>query len=523
MINPKLAPPGEESNLKEEELQTTPTNPETEKKSSSRWWLILTLTFIALMVGGGGKLWLASNNKKNNAPPVATAKQPQAIPVKLETLNSEVLENSSTVVGTIEAPRAVTIKSEVDGRVKQILIQEGTRVNAGQVILTVESNDLQAELSQAKAQLQNAQARLAELQAGTRPEDIAQAKAQLDQASARLANARSGERPEEIAQAQAQIESAKAELDLAQERVKRYSNLQEEGAISQDQFAELLKKERQAQATITEAKRRLDALTKGRKADLKELEAAVEQARQNLRRLENGARVEEVVQAEATVAQAEAVINMIEVKIQKTKIVAPFSGVIGDIPVKLGDYIDSGDNLTTITENNILEVNLSIPLEQAQELRLGLPVAILDAQGETVTTGEISFISPNVTPNTQLILAKATLQSSSVNLFNQSSVQAKIIWDQRIGVLVPSVAVSRMGGKTFVFTAEPMKNSQSDQPQFIARQTLVKLGSLQGNNYQVLDGLKVGDQIVTAGIMNLRDETPIVPLPPEQGISKNNE
>jgi membrane fusion protein, multidrug efflux system len=178
--------------------------------------------------------------------------------------------------------------------------------------------------------------------------------------------------------------------------------------------------------------------------------------------------------------------------------------------------VDSGDELTTITENNVLEVNLSIPIEQASKLRLGLPVVILDGQGENVTTGEISFISPDVTPNTQLILAKATLENSSGLLFNQGSVQGKIIWEQRPGILVPSAAVSRLGGKTFVFVAEAGENSSPDQPQLIAKQKLVTLGSLQGNNYQVLEGLEVGDQVVTAGIMNLRDETPIIPLPPDQ-------
>jgi membrane fusion protein, multidrug efflux system len=505
MINPN-----QESNIKEENLQLSA--PET-KKTSSRWWLVLSFIFLTLMVGGGGKWWLTSKAKQQKPPSIAMASQPQALPVKIETLSNQVLENSSTVVGKLEARRAVTVKSEVKARVKQILVSEGTRVNAGQIILSLESNDLQAELFQAKAQLENAQARLMELKTGSRVEDIASAKAQLDQAIARLNNAKKGARPEEIAQAQAQIDSAKAELDLAQERVNRYGNLTKEGASSQDQFDEIIKIERKAQASLTEAKRRLDGLNKGRQADLTELQAAVEQSRQNLKRLENGARIEELAQAEAQVMQAKATLKMIDVKIQKTRIVAPFAGIIGDIPVKLGDYVDAGDELTTVTENNLLEVNLSIPLEKASELRLGLPIAILDSAGETVTKGKISFISPNVTENTQLILAKANLENGSGKLFNQGSTQVKIIWDQRPGILVPSAAVSRLGGKTFVFVAEKTVPKTPDQPTLIAKQKLIKLGQLQGNNYQVLEGLKVGEQIVTAGIMNLRDETPIMPLP----------
>ncbi|BAQ61889.1 probable RND efflux membrane fusion protein [Geminocystis sp. NIES-3708] len=511
MVNPNSPPPCEESNI-EEELQILSSNQEAQKKSFSRWWIGLSVIFIALIVGGG-KLWLAGNDQENKAPAAAMDGQPQAIPVKLETLISQSLENSSTVVGILDAPKAVTIKSEVDGRINQILVKEGTTVQAGQVLLIVESDELQAELSQAQAQLENAEARLAQLKTGSRIEDIDQAQAELNQAMARLNNAQEGARPEEIAQAKAQLESAQAELDLANERLKRYRNLQEEGAISKDQFDERLKTQRQAVSSFTEAQRRLSGLKKGRKSDVNELQAEVERAKANLKRLENGARIEEIAQAQADVSEARARINSIEVRMKKTEIIAPFMGIIGDIPVKLGDYLESGQELTTLTENNDLEINLSIPLEQAKDLRLGLPVVILDSQGKEITSGKISFISPNVTANTQLVLATATLENATEKLFNQGSVPVKVIWDQRPGVLVPSAAVSRLGGKTFVFVAEAMENSSSDKPQLIAKQKLVTLGNLQGNDYQVLDGLKVGDQIVTAGIMNLRDETPIMPLP----------
>lgn len=481
------------------------------QKSPSPKKLIVGIVIMVLLAGGGGIFWW-SQNQKSRTPVTAMRKQPQALPVKLATLNPQLLTNTTTVIGTLDAPKAVTIKSEVDGRIRQILIEEGATVQRGEVMFVMESDQLHSELSQAQAQLQNAQARLAQLKAGSRAEDIAEAKAKLNQAMARLENAKVGALPEEIDQAKAQIESAQAELDLARERVKRYKKLEEEGAISEDQFAVFLKTERQAMASLTEAQKRLSALTKGRKADVTDLQAQVEQAKQNLRRLENGARIEEIAQAEATVAQMKGNIDSIEVKIRKTEVLAPFTGVIGDIPVKLGDYVDSGKELTTLTENNILDVNLSIPVEKAKDLRLGLPVMILNAQGEKVTSAKISFISPNVTSNSQLVLAKATLDRAGENLLNRGSVQAQIIWSESLGILVPATAVSRLGNKTFVFVAQPAEHSSPDKPLLIAKQKLIQLGSLQGNDYQVLEGLEAGQQIVTAGIMNLRDDTPIMPL-----------
>lgn len=511
MVNPNSSPPLEESSTIEQ-LPEVSVDSEGNQKSSSPWKLIVGIVMVILVAGGGGIFWF-TNNKENNTPATAMAKQPQALPVKLETLNLQSLSNTTTVIGTLDAPKAVTVKSEVDGRISQILIDEGATVQRGEVILIIESDELQSNLSQAQAQLQNAEAQLAQLKAGSRSEDIAEAKAQLNQTIARLENAKVGALPEEIDQAKAQIESAEAELDLARERVKRYKKLEEEGAISEDQFAVFLKTERQAIASLTEAQKRLSALTKGRKADVTDLQAQVEQAKQNLRRLENGARIEEIAQAEATVAQMKGNISSIEVKIKKTEVLAPFTGVIGEIPIKLGDYVDSGEELTTLTENNVLEVNLSVPVEQAKDLRLGLPVMILNAQGEMVTSAKISFISPNVTTNSQLVLAKATLDRAVENLLNRGSVQTQIIWSEKQGLLVPATAVSRLGNKTFVFVAQSAENAPPDKPSLIAKQKLIQLGTLQGNDYQVLEGLEAGQQIVTAGIMNLRDDTPIMPLP----------
>jgi RND family efflux transporter MFP subunit len=510
MVNPNSSPPREESNI-QEELPVVSVDSESSPKSSSPWKLIAGIVMIVLVAGGGGIFWFTSN-KENNTPATAMAGQPQALPVKLETLNLQPLTNTTTVIGTLDAPKAITVKSEVEGRISQILVNEGANVQQGDVIFVIESDELQSELSEAQAQLKNAEAVLAQLKAGSRSEDIAEAQARLNQAIARLENAKIGELPEEIAQVKAQIESAEAELDLARDRVKRYQKLEAEGAISADQFAVFLKTERQAMASLTEAQKRLSALSKGRKADVTDLQAQVEQARQNLRRLENGARIEEITQAEAQVAQRKANIGSIEVRIRKTEVLAPFPGVIGDIPVKMGDYVESGAELTTLTENNVLEVNLSVPVEQAKDLRLGLPVMILNAQGETVTSAKISFVSPNVTPNSQLVLAKATLDGAVENLLNRGSVQAQIIWSEKQGILVPATAVSRLGNKTFVFVAQSAENAPPDQPSLIAKQKLIQLGSLQGNDYQVLEGLEVGQQIVTAGIMNLRDDTPIMPL-----------
>ncbi|GBF82800.1 efflux transporter, RND family protein [Aphanothece sacrum FPU1] len=429
------------------------------------------------------------------------------------TLTKGVIENTSEVVGTVEAKDAITLKPEIDGRISDILVKEGDRIQKGQTLIRLDSSDWDAELYQAQAQLATTQARLAELQAGNRREDIDEAIARLNEAKARLANATRGSRPEEIAQAQAQLTSAIAEAELAQQRVGRYEQLKEQGAISADQYQEYNTQSRSATAAVEEAKSRLSQLQKSRGSDIDELAAAVERESQNVRRLQNGPRLEVIAQAKAEVAEARAKVRIAQVNLNKTQILAPISGMIGDMPIEVGDYVNEGDTLTTLTENNVLELNLSIPLEKASELQLGLPVELLDTQGKATATGTISFISPDVTSNSQLIVAKATFTNINRELLNRQFVRAKVIWEKRPGILIPATAVSRIGAQTFVFVAHPKDKSKSETPQFIAQQRQVELGSLQENNYQILKGVNAGEKIVTAGILSLRDGAPIQPLP----------
>jgi RND family efflux transporter MFP subunit len=484
-----------------------------EKKSVPGRSLIWGLGLLLVGIGAGWGINAFLSDRSQQQPPATGAApgQAQAAPVKLATLESATVEDSLEVVAALEARRNVTLRPEVAGRVTEILVNDGDRVRQGQTIFRLDSDDQQAELSQAQAALASSRAQLAELEAGSRTEEIAAARASLEQAQARLTNARRGSLPQEIAQAQAQVESAQAAAELARQRVNRYRQLRAEGAISEDQYQEYVTSDRSNQAALQEAQRRLAQLRESRQASLQELTAAVEQQRQNLRRLENGARVEEIEQARAQVAEAQARVRTAEVNLDKTTIASPLTGVVGDIPIKRGAYVSVGDDLTSITENEALEVNLSIPTERRADLRLGLPVEILDNQGKVLTKGKISFISPNVTADSQLVLAKAALENVNNELLNSQFIRARVILNRSPGVLVPTTAISRLGGQAFVFVAEEAENSNSGNPQLIARQKPVELGDIQGNSYQVIEGLEAGERIVTAGLLNLSDGAPIAP------------
>ncbi|XHR81356.1 MAG: biotin/lipoyl-binding protein [Gloeotrichia echinulata GP01] len=226
-------------------------------KRKRRWPMILGIILVMTGLGFGWRWWQTSLVSNGRPSAGAMAGKPMGVPVKLATVETTTVQETSEFIGLLEAPRSVVLKPEIAGRVRQIVVKEGDRVQEGQVIISLESDDAQAQLSQTKAALETTRAKLAELKAGTRTEEIAQARAKLAQAQARLTNAQTGASPEEIAQAQSQIEVAKSELELAKSREMRYEKLRKEGAVSQDQLEGYTKEQRNAEAKLQEAQGRL--------------------------------------------------------------------------------------------------------------------------------------------------------------------------------------------------------------------------------------------------------------------------
>jgi RND family efflux transporter MFP subunit len=524
LVPPKLEQPHQDdsSQLPPQELESASLVPQQPSPARKRRLLPWILGTILLLAGVGASLrwWQAS--RASNAPPGATGSpgKPMAVPVKLATVRNQTVQESSVFVGTLQSPRFITIKPQVEGRIKQLFIKEGDRVQQGQPIVSLQNDDAQAVLQQRTAAQQQASANLALLQAGTRPEQIAQARATLSQAQAKLRDAQSGAQPQEIAQAVAQIDAAKAELDLAKTRTLRYAQLAKQGAVSQDQFEGFRQVQRSDEAALVVAQKKLAQLRQSRGSDISALSATVEQQQQNLKQQQNGSRPEEIAQARSLVSQAAAQVRAAQVQLQYAKVLAPFTGVVGNIPVKVGEYAAKGDTLTTLTKNDSFDLNLAIPLSRARQIRAGLPVELLDASGKSIAMGKVSFIAPNATADSQTILAKANFTNTSGQLLNGQSVQAKTIWNERSGILIPVTAVSRLGGKTFVFVAEAGKQTADGKSSLVARQQPVELGSIEGSNYQVIQGLKSGEKIVTSGLLSLTNGAAIVAAPENNNTQK---
>lgn len=382
--------------------------------------------------------------------PAANGDAPPAVPVRIQTLNAATVQDTSEFVGALEAVQKATLKAQIQGPVEQIAVQPGDLVGRGTFILALQSDKTTFQVASVQAQINQARAsRAAEMQ-------------QLKVQKARLATTQS-------------------QYKLAQSTYDRFKYVAQEGGYSQYELD----------------KRRLE----------------LEMARDGLRAAEEQVRISQdrIVEAEADVRRFEADAASANVDVQYKQVTAPITGVVGDLPVKVGDYVSTGDTVGSVTRNDVLDLRMSIPSTRLGQLRQGIPVILIDPNtNKTLTTGQINFVAPNVDSNAQMVLTKARFANPNQTLRDGQYVQARVLWNQKPGVLIPTTAITRTGSKSFVFVAETA-TEQGQPAKQVARQRPVELGEIQGSSYQVISGLKPGDHVATTNIQKLRDGAPIQP------------
>ena len=249
-----------------------------------------------------------------------------------------------------------------------------------------------------------------------------------------------------------------------------------------------------------------------------ELENARKQAARTRRLFEAGAASQrDAEDADTALKTAEAAFNAAEEQVRQQsaqlgyyKVTAPSSGVIGDIPVRVGDRVTQSTVLTTLDQNNALEIYFSVPVAQAPRLKLGLPVRIVDG-GKTLATNKLTFISPSVDDATQTVLAKAALVQGRGQYRPDQFVKTVIVWNSDPGLTIPITAVNRINGQYFAWVAE-----SDGKGGLAAKQRAIEVGDLVGNDYIVLSGLKPGEKLVVSGIQKIfADNSPVAEAPPE--------
>jgi RND family efflux transporter MFP subunit len=174
--------------------------------------------------------------------------------------------------------------------------------------------------------------------------------------------------------------------------------------------------------------------------------------------------------------------------------------------VHVGDRVTNSTVLTTVDKPGGLEVYVYVPIEHSAQLKMNLPMQVLDSEGKVLANSRVSFISPQVDNTTQTVLVKARIANSKDSLRQSQFIRARVVWGTHQNPQVPILAVSRLAGQYFAFVAEPQNGGS-----YVARQKPLKIGQTVGNNYEVQDGIKPGDKVIVSGTQFLLDGVPVIP------------
>lgn len=380
----------------------------------------------------------------NSAQPLTTPPS-RSMPVKVTKITAHQVEDASTFVGVLKSRQSVALQPQVPGQISKIYVKNGDQVSPGAPLIELDRTKQEASVNSFSAAMESNQ-----------EESVNAAQALKSLEATRI--------------------SKLSALHYAEQQHQRYTLLNQQGAVSQESADQWENQRKIAQADL----QAVEAQIQGQKAVISKMTKVV-------------------TQSAASVKEQQA-------QLKYFTIAAPFAGIIGDIPVRVGEYATTSTVLTTIDQPKTLELYLSIPTIQAPKLARGMPVEIVDSNDAKLAKGTIFFISPQVNNENQSVLVKTHLDNSNNKFRSGQYVTARIIWSTKSGITVPVVSVSRVSGQDFIFVAVPGPGDK-----MIAKQKPVKLGDIVGDSFKVISGVLAGETIVTSGVQNLSDGATITP------------
>lgn len=253
-------------------------------------------------------------------------------------------KNKIEASGTIDATN-VTVSSKVSGQVTKLFFHEGDLVKAGDTLMTIDHDLLSIQLKQAEAGAEAAKAQLALLIQGARKEDLRQA--------------------------QDAVIQAKANFDLASTNNERIERLYKAKSITKQQYDD-------AAAKYDIAKAQLNSVE------------------ENLKKLKNLARPEEIKQAEANYNRQAAAVDLLKKNISDSYVTAPISGFVVKKIVEAGESVAPLSSLVMLSNLSYVDLEIYIPETQLGKIKLGQEAVVtVDSFKDKTYNGRVIYISPS--------------------------------------------------------------------------------------------------------------------------------
>lgn len=475
----------------------------------NRAWIGLSLALVAVTVLPGCVNRRAQELGRQTEEVVTDP----SVTVRLMTVPAGTLSDLFEVSGQIETAQDTTIAASVPGRLVSVLVRDGDRVSAGQVVARQETTEANARLQQALAQASAARSGLQQALTSARTAPslsagaVRAAEAQLAQARAQLEKAQRGARSEEVLQAESNVRRAKSDLDTARAARDRAARLFEEGAISQAAMEQAENGFQNAQAQYDSAEQTLaiarDAV---RPEDLESARQAVRAAEENVRIQRDRARLDsinddQVAAARANVQAAEEGVRLARKALADLVIRAPLTGVIQGKPAAVGTVMGPGTPFARLIGTGDLYFTADVPENRVSSLRMGMPVLVrIDSLSGVELNGTIASIDPKADSIGRLFAMRVSLKERPGALKVGMFGRGQVTLGRRANVaVVPESVLVREGNKTYVWL----------NVGGLAKRTEVTVGMRESGRVEV-SGIAVGDEIVSQGMNLLREDAPLV-------------
>jgi HlyD family secretion protein len=407
-----------------------------------------------MAVGGGAGVWFLQRNNPTRSD--------ENLERLLATVTRTDLQVEITATGTVQPLKTVNLSPKTAGTLVELLVEQGDRVEAGQLLARMDDRDIQAQLLQIGGNLAEGEARLAELQAGTRIEEIDRAQSQVQQSKAR-------------------VEESQARLDLAQERFDRNRKLLAQGAIALDDLEASRTEVDQAAAVLSQS------------------QAQLQESQRQWQQLKNGSRPETIAQAKAQVRATQGQKAALLVQLEDTRIRAPFDGTITQRYADPGAFVTpttSASSTASATSTSIvalaqgLEILANVPEVDLTQLSLKQPVKIVaDSYPDQEFEGTVRLIAPEAVKeqNVTSFQVRIALLSGFDRLRSGMNVDTTFLGKTlKSAIVAPTAAIVTLKGETGLLVP-----NDRQEPTFRP----VVIGITIGDKTEILEGLEPGEKV----------------------------
>lgn len=472
-----------------------PNGGDAERRSGLKkfWWMI-PLLGVVLAIGGVSVYRIQSNSSEE-----AAITEPTPLTVRTVAAEAGSIQAWVSSEGTVQAVRFKHLAFDVDGDITYVVdkdgrnLREGDAVSQGELLAKIDDRNLQADLNQAEAAVNEAVR-----QRGAQAASVAQAQSQVAQARAA------------VDQAQAQLSQARSARDLAQTELQRYQTLYSRGALSASDLDN-------RRSTVTDATAQIQVAqgqVSSAQAQVATAQAQVAAAQEQLRA------------ADSQVATARSRVNQSEVALEGTRLYAPFDGIVAYFNIRENEYysVQAVSSQTgnyqellnrvpiVVIDPSQFEVTADLSTSAGNRVRPGQttlvtsgvgPGADQSNQGSNLSDraearGQVYAVNPAVSPGNRSIQMVSRITSGSANLQHGESVTLWIAAAERDRtVVVPLNAVAFRDQVPFVFVVNEATNT--------VEQRQVELGLEGLDQREILSGVEAGEQLVTEGQNGLVD------------------